>query len=96
MRQAEVTRNTLETQISVRVNLDGTGQARLNTGIGFFDPANPKRLLPRLRRLVARIGLEAEEVRILRGVLRTVAVLQGSKNASPEGLKDPSKSIASP
>ncbi len=37
MRQAEVTRNTLETQISVRVNLDGSGQARLNTGIGFFD-----------------------------------------------------------
>ena len=37
MRQAEVTRHTAETQISVRVNLDGTGQAKLNTGIGFFD-----------------------------------------------------------
>jgi len=37
MRQAEVTRNTLETRIVVRINLDGTGQARLNTGIGFFD-----------------------------------------------------------
>jgi len=37
MRQAEVTRNTLETQISVRINLDGTGQAKLHTGIGFFD-----------------------------------------------------------
>ena len=37
MRQAEVTRNTLETQITVRVNLDGSGQARLNTGIGFLD-----------------------------------------------------------
>jgi imidazoleglycerol-phosphate dehydratase len=32
-----VTRNTAETQISVRVNLDGTGQAKLATGIGFFD-----------------------------------------------------------
>jgi len=37
MRQAEVTRNTLETQISVRLDLDGTGKASLATGIGFFD-----------------------------------------------------------
>jgi imidazoleglycerol-phosphate dehydratase len=36
-RQAVVTRNTAETQITVRVDLDGTGQARLETGIGFFD-----------------------------------------------------------
>ena len=37
MRTAEVSRNTAETKITVRVNLDGTGQARLETGIGFFD-----------------------------------------------------------
>ena len=37
LRQAEVTRNTAETQITARVNLDGTGQAKLATGIGFFD-----------------------------------------------------------
>jgi imidazoleglycerol-phosphate dehydratase len=36
-RQADVTRNTAETQIRVRVNLDGSGQHRLSTGIGFFD-----------------------------------------------------------
>ena len=36
-RTAEVSRNTAETQITVRVNLDGTGQAKLHTGIGFFD-----------------------------------------------------------
>jgi imidazoleglycerol-phosphate dehydratase len=37
MRQAEVIRNTLETQISVKIDLDGTGKSALNTGIGFFD-----------------------------------------------------------
>ena len=37
MRQAEVTRNTLETKITVRIDLDGTGQGRLDTGVPFFD-----------------------------------------------------------
>ncbi|WP_300658710.1 imidazoleglycerol-phosphate dehydratase HisB [Hydrogenophaga sp.] len=36
-RVAFVQRNTSETQIGVRVNLDGTGAATLSTGIGFFD-----------------------------------------------------------
>ena len=36
-RQAEVTRNTAETQIRVAINLDGSGAASLATGIGFFD-----------------------------------------------------------
>jgi imidazoleglycerol-phosphate dehydratase len=37
MRRAEVTRNTLETQISVKLDLDGGGRSSLATGIGFFD-----------------------------------------------------------
>jgi len=36
-RTAEVSRDTAETKIKVRLNLDGTGQSRLSTGIGFFD-----------------------------------------------------------
>ena len=37
MRRAEIERNTLETQIKVGLNLDGTGEANLNTGLPFFD-----------------------------------------------------------
>ncbi|QHI98195.1 imidazoleglycerol-phosphate dehydratase HisB [Xylophilus rhododendri] len=36
-RTAEVSRNTAETRITVRINLDGSGKAQLATGIGFFD-----------------------------------------------------------
>ncbi len=37
MRQAEIVRNTLETQITVRLDLDGTGQGRFATGVPFLD-----------------------------------------------------------
>ena len=37
MRQATLSRNTAETRIAVTVNLDGTGQYDVSTGIGFFD-----------------------------------------------------------
>lgn len=37
MRSAEVTRNTLETQITAKLNLDGTGKGTLDTGVPFFD-----------------------------------------------------------
>lgn len=38
---------------------------------GFLDPDHPKKLMPRLRRLFARAGLEKEEVNILRGILKS-------------------------
>lgn len=38
----------------------------------FLDPQMPRRLLPRLRRLFARAGLEKEEVSILRGILARI------------------------
>jgi imidazoleglycerol-phosphate dehydratase len=36
-RQAQVTRNTQETQISVKLDLDGSGQAKLASGVPFLD-----------------------------------------------------------
>ncbi len=36
-REAEVSRETRETRVRCRLNLDGTGSVRLSTGVGFFD-----------------------------------------------------------
>ena len=37
MRTAKVNRKTKETDISCEINIDGTGQNEISTGIGFFD-----------------------------------------------------------
>ena len=37
MRKSEITRNTAETQISLSLNLDGTGKSDISTGCGFMD-----------------------------------------------------------
>lgn len=39
------------------------------TATGFFNPQQPGRLLPKLRRLFGRVALERDEVNILRGIL---------------------------
>jgi len=36
-RQATIKRNTAETKISLRLNIDGKGKSKIDTGIGFFD-----------------------------------------------------------
>lgn len=45
--------------------------------VGFLNADNPGKLMPRLKRLFARAGLETEEVNILRGIAR--AILDGRK-----------------
>lgn len=42
---------------------------RVAVSSGFLNPASPKRMMPRMRRLFSRAGLEKEEVAILRGLL---------------------------
>ena len=49
------------------------------TQSGFLDPAHPKRLMPRLRRLFDRIRLERDEVSLLRGMLKTFLKKPGDK-----------------
>lgn len=52
--------------------------------IGFLDPGNPRRLMSRLRRLLARAGLEREEVNILRGIAKHMLVAMRSGTSKPE------------
>ena len=37
MREASIERNTNETKIKLKINLDGSGKTSINTGVGFFD-----------------------------------------------------------
>jgi len=48
------------------------------TRIEFLNPHTPKKMMPRLRRLFARAGLEVEEVNILRGVAKQIILKAGS------------------
>lgn len=48
---------------------------RTLVALRFLDPERPRRLMPRLRRMFARAGLEREEVNILRGILTRIDAL---------------------
>lgn len=52
--------------------------------LGFLDPANPKKLMSRLRRLFARSGLEREEVNIVRGIAKHILMLKGKGEGKGE------------
>jgi tRNA/rRNA methyltransferase len=49
------------------------------TAIDFLDPANPKKLMSRLKRLFSRTQLETEEVNILRGIAKQIMYKQNNR-----------------
>ncbi|MBK4736811.1 RNA methyltransferase [Noviherbaspirillum pedocola] len=53
--------------------------------LGFLDPSNPKKLMPRLKRMFSRAGLEVEEVNILRGIARQIL---DAHPANPDAVMD--------
>ncbi|MFS2035448.1 RNA methyltransferase [Polaromonas sp. CT11-55] len=63
------------------------------TGIGFLDPASPKKLMPRLNQLFNRAQLSPEEIHILRGVAK--AMLQNAAIVAQMPPKDstPARSV---
>lgn len=52
---------------------------RVLVATGFHDPARPRRLLPKLRRLFGRAALEKDEINILRGILDSVETPTGRR-----------------
>ncbi len=50
---------------------------KVMTDTGFFNPVQPGRLLPKLRRLFGRVRLEKDEINILRGILSATQVRTG-------------------
>ena len=57
-------------------------------GIGFLDPASPKKLMPRLNQLFNRAQLSPEEIHILRGVAKAM-LRQPADQAQPGSDKAP-------
>ena len=63
------------------------------TGIGFLDPASPKKLMPRLNQLFNRARLSPEEIHILRGVAKAM-LRQAAGQALPAEDKAPAPADA--
>ena len=59
------------------------------TTVGYHDPARPRLLLPRLRRLFARAGLLASEVRLLRGALSAIDSALATRGPAEPGATAP-------
>jgi tRNA/rRNA methyltransferase len=60
--------------------------ARVLQRLGYLDPRQPRKLLPRLQRLLLRARVQDEEVHILRGIARSIEAAvppQGAPPASP-------------
>jgi tRNA/rRNA methyltransferase len=69
--------------------------------LGFLNPASPKKLMPRIKRMFARGGLETEEVNILRGIARQILQAQpgrrgqgGNAPGAAEPYEQPSSESA--
>ena len=76
-RNAQIERKTKETQISVTLNIDGTGQADINTGIGFLD-----HMLEQLaRHSFMDITLKARAIYI--SMITTLPKIQDGRSAQP-------------
>lgn len=79
----EIYQTTEEAQLIKPINLGEKATASEIAGLvehcknaaqslGFMDPTHPKKLMPRLQRLIAKSQLEKEEINILRGFLRLI------------------------
>lgn len=54
--------------------------------LGFLNPASPKKLMPRIKRMFARGGLETEEVNILRGIARQIMQAEPGRRGQGKGV----------
>ncbi|MGD8515026.1 MAG: tRNA (cytosine(32)/uridine(32)-2'-O)-methyltransferase TrmJ, partial [Granulosicoccaceae bacterium] len=72
--QEVVTAQVGDSPLATREDLEGLYRHLEETliAIDFLDPASPRQLMRRLRRLFNRAGLEQTELNILRGILKAV------------------------